>query len=152
MRWTIAAALVAAGACLADATDDVEAKMMQYFELFNARDVAGITEEIYAVPVHIASEAGHRSLSSDAASRDSLRNLYTQIEAQGWVRSVIDSVDVCLLSDGLAFAETRYARIDADGKPIPPDVRTNVYVLRKLETGWRIVAFYPHDPGRKFDC
>ena len=154
MRSTFTAVLIflALQSVHADDDDAVSAKMHEYFELFNAREVTRVAEYIYGAPVHIGSESGNRVLSSSADAITNLRNLYDQIDKQRWRRSVISEIHVCILSDGLAFADTYYARVDEDGNAIPPEIRSNVYVLRMDAGEWRIIAFYSHDPERPLDC
>lgn len=136
----------------ASADDAVEAHMMAYFERFNARDIDSIVSEIYAMPLQIGSAGTHRVLADEAAARSNLESLYRQLDEQRWARSVISRVEVCVLADGLALADTIYARIDRDGRAIPPDVRTNVYILRRQAEGWRIVSFYGRDADRPLGC
>ncbi len=104
-----------------------------------------VAHEVYSTPVHIGGGVAHRVLADPAAAVANLTGLYEQIEAQGWKESVIEDLRVCHASDTLALVDTRYSRIDGDGKPIPPAIRTTLYVLQKLDGKWRIVAFYGHD-------
>ena len=136
----------------ADDATEAEAKVREYFDVFNAKDVDGILERIYSIPVHIGNSSGHRAYANGADARSSLAALYEQIDSQGWVRSVISNVDACVIADGLVFAEVTYTRDKADGEAIAPGLRSNVYVLQKLEPGWRITAFYSRDMDKGFDC
>jgi len=52
----------------------------------------------------------------------------------------------------LALVDTRYSRMDGSGNPIPPAIRTVLYVLQKIDEDWRIVAFYSHDEERRPGC
>ena len=144
--------LLTTGAAYADDALEAAAKIHEYFAAFNDKDTARVSTEIYASPVHIGGAGGNRVLATPSDAVANLENLYGQIEAQGWVESVIDRIESCVLSDGLVFADVIYSRIDDDGEPIPPAVRTNVYVLRETEDGWRIIAFYGHDNDKGLDC
>ena len=137
---------------MADDADDAGAKLYEYFDVFNQKDAAKVANVIYSTPVHIGGGAGHRVLADPAAAVDNLTNLYEQIEAQGWKESVIEDLKVCVLSDTLALVDTRYSRMTHDGKPIPPDIRTTLYVVQKIEGDWRIVAFYGHDNEHRPVC
>ena len=152
MRSVALLLLFVAGTASADSHGEVEAHMLKYFDRFNARDVETIAEEVYAMPLQIAGESVNRTLADADAARASLVNLYRQLDQQRWAASVISRVDVCLLAEGLAFADTIYSRIDEDGDAIPPAVRTNVYVLRKQDGGWRIIAFYLRDADKPPAC
>jgi hypothetical protein len=144
--------LLAWSAAAADDLNEAEAKVREYFDVFNTKDVDGILERIYSFPVHIGNSAGHRAYATADDARTSLAGLYKQIEAQGWVRSVISDVDACVIADGLVFAEVTYTREKSDGTAIAPRLRSNVYVLQKLEPGWRITAFYGRDMDKGLGC
>jgi hypothetical protein len=153
MRGLIVLALaLSAGSTAADDAADAGAKLFEYFALFNVKDVEQIANHIYSTPVHIGGGSDHRVLADPDAAVENLTNLYPQIEAQGWAESVIDDLRICTLSETLALVDTRYSRLDQDGKPIPPDVRTTLYVLQKIDGAWCIVAFYSHDPGKRPLC
>ena len=138
-------AVVSCNVAVADNAEDAGARVHEYFAAFNAREVPRIATEIYATPVHIGGGTGHRVLADADAAVANLTDLYDIIEAQGWQKSVLENVKTCMLSATLALVDTRYSRIDRNGKPIPPDIRTNLYVLQMLEGAWRIVA-----PGGMF--
>ena len=137
---------------LADDASDAEAKVREYFDVFNAKDVDGILSRIYSIPVHVGSSSGHSAYQSADDARSGLADLYPQIEKQGWVESVIKNVDACVIADGLVFAEVTYTRDKADGEAIAPGLRSNVYVVQRLEPGWRITAFYSRDMDEGFTC
>lgn len=137
---------------VADDAADAEAKVREYFDVFNAKDAQEIARSIYSIPVHMANQAGHRAYITTADAVSSLQSLYEQIESQGWTKSVIQNVDVCIVTEGLAFAEVTYTRDKANGEAIEPGIRTNIYVVQKLPPGWRIVAFYSKDVERKLSC
>ncbi len=144
--------ILAGTAVFADDATEAEAKVREYFDLFNNKDSDGILERIYSIPVHIGNSSGHRAYATGADARAGLATLYDQIESQGWARSVISDVDACVIADGLVFAVVTYTRDKADGEAIAPGLRSNVYVLQKLEPGWRVTAFYSRDMDKGFDC
>ena len=137
---------------MADDAAEAEAKLYEYFEAFTQKDVVRVANDIYSTPVHIGGGAGHRVLATPEAAIDNLTNLYEQIEGQGWKASVIENLQTCVLSDSLAIVDTRYSRMDHDGKPIPPAIRTTMYLLQKIDGDWRIVAFYGHDNDSRPGC
>jgi hypothetical protein len=144
--------LLASSIVVADDADDAGAKLYEYFDVFNQKDKEKVANVIYSTPVHIGGGGAHRVLADPAAAVDNLTNLYAQIEVQGWKESVIEDLNVCVLSDTLALVDTRYSRMTHDGEPIPPDIRTTLYVLQKIEGDWRIVAFYGHDNEQRPVC
>ena len=154
MRYAIAVALAlfAANNVLADDAADAGAKLHEYFDTFNQKDVRKVATEIYRTPVQIGGGAGHRVLENADAAIANLNNLFGQIEAQGWVESRIEDLKVCVASKTLALVDTRYSRLDQDGKAIPPAIRTTLYVLQKIDDDWRIVAFYSHDNDTRPEC
>ena len=147
----LACSFFCAGA-IADDAADAEAKVREYFDVFNAQDVSAILDRIYSIPVHIGSSSGHRAYESAEDARSSLANLYPQIKEQGWEKSVITNVDACVIADGVVFAEVTYTRDKADGEAIAPGLRSNVYVVQNLDSGWRITAFYSRDMDKGFNC
>lgn len=144
--------LISGGTVYADSTDDAGAKIYEYFEAFNARDIRKIATVIYSTPVHVGGGTGHRVLATPDAAMDNLAGLYETIEAEGWRKSVIDNLKICMASASLALVDTQYSRIDNDGEPMPPAIRTNLYVLQMIEGAWRIVAFYGHDEDKRPAC
>ena len=140
------------GTTRADEGGDAGAKVYEYFAAFTAKDVQTVASEIYSTPVHIGGGAAHRVLADPAAAVANLNNLYMQIETQGWVESRIENLEICVASETLALVDTRYSRLDRDGNPIPPAIRTTLYVLQKIEGDWRIIAFYGHANDTRPGC
>lgn len=128
------------------------AKLREYFAAFNEKDVDRIANKIYATPVQIGGGNGHRIYADPMDAIDNLNRLYEQIEAQGWVASRIENLEICVVSDTVALVDTRYSRFDDNGEPIAPAIRTTLYVLQKIDSNWRIVAFYGHDSDRRPTC
>lgn len=137
---------------VADDASDAGAKVQEYFAAFNARDVQKVAHEIYSTPVHIGGGDGHRVLATPEAAVENLENLYQVIVGRGWRESKISNLSICVASDSLALVDTQYSRLNQDGEPIPPLLRTNLYVLQKIDGAWRIVAFYGHDDDKRPAC
>ena len=137
---------------VANEGDDAAAKLYEYFGAFNAKDVVEVANHIYSTPVHIAGGDSHRVLANPDAAIRNLVGLYGEIEARGWKESVIEDLKICQASDTLALVDARYSRIDHDGNPIPPTIRTTLYVLQKIDDVWRIVAFYGHAADKRPSC
>lgn len=153
MRVLILAALLTfAYPAIADDAEDAGAKLYEYFDVFNAKDAERVANDIYSTPVHIGGGSGHRVLADPAAAIENLTGLYEQIEAQGWKESVIEDLKICVLSDTLALVDTRYSRMTADGEPMPPAIRTTLYIVQKIDDNWRVVAFYGHDNDVRPGC
>ena len=144
--------LVLAPMASADDKNDAEAKLHEYFELFSAKDIEQIANYIYSTPVHIGGGETHRVLADPAAAEANLSSLYGQIEAQGWVESRISDLKTCVLTKSLALVDTRYSRLRADGTAIEPAIRTTLYVVQKIDSEWRIVAFYGHSSDNRPAC
>ena len=151
-RITALLAVFVCSPIFADGAEDAGAKLYEYFATFNAKNVDKVANEIYSTPVHIGGGSGHRILATPAEAIENLTNLYGQIEAQGWVESKISDLQICMASETLALVDTRYSRLTRDGEPIPPAIRTTLYVLQKMDDDWRIVAFYGHDNDHRPSC
>jgi hypothetical protein len=152
IRLLAVLAIFAFGGAVADDADDAGAKVHEYFDVFNARDIRKIATEIYSTPVHVGGGSGHRVLATPEAATENLTGLYETLDEQGWQESVIDNLKICMASDSLALVDTRYSRIDRNGDPMPPAIRTNLYVLQKIDGSWRVVAFYGHDSDKRPGC
>ena len=154
MRTKMIALLVLflCGVAMADDAEDAGAKVHEYFAVFNERNIQKIANEIYSTPVHIGGGDGHRVLSTPEAAAENLDNLYDVIVERGWRESKISSLKICVASETLALVDTQYSRLNQDGEPIPPALRTNLYVLQKIDGAWRIVAFYGHDDDKRPAC
>ncbi len=145
-------AFFACSVAIADDAADAGAKVHEYFAAFNAREVEKVANEIYSTPVHIGGGDGHRVLATPESAAENLANLYEVIVERGWKESKISSLSICVASDTLALVDTQYSRLNQDGDPIPPVLRTNLYVLQKIDGAWRIVAFYGHDDDKRPAC
>jgi hypothetical protein len=154
MRLTVIPilALMACSTAIADDAADAGAKVHEYFEVFNAKNTEKIANEIYSTPVHIGGGDGHRVLATPEAAVENLETLYEAIIGRGWKESKISSLSICVASDTLALVDTQYSRLNHDGEPIPPSLRTILYVLQKIDGAWRIVAFYDHDDDKRPAC
>ena len=137
---------------IADDADDAGAKLYEYFDVFNSKDIDKVANYIYSTPVHIGGGNSHRVLADPAAAVENLTGLLKQIETEGWKESVIEDLKICMASATLALVDTRYSRIDQNGQLIPPAIRTTLYVLQKIDTLWKIVAFYSHDNDQRPNC
>ena len=148
-------AMLALSSCniaIADDAADAGDKVHEYFAAFNAQDVQKVANEIYSTPVHIGGGDGHRILATPEAAAENLENLYEVIVERGWNESKISSLSICVASETLALVDTQYSRLNQNGDPIPPTLRTNLYVLQKIGGAWRIVAFYGHDDDKRPVC
>ena len=152
MRRMILFMMALSATVAANEGDDAAAKLYEYFDAFNAKDVVEVASHIYSTPVHIAGGDSHLVLANPDAAIRNLVGLYGEIEAQGWKESVIEDLKICQASDTLALVDARYSRIDHDGNPIPPTIRTTLYVLQKIDGVWRIVAFYGHAADKRPSC
>jgi hypothetical protein len=145
-------ALCFCSSAAADNAADAGAKVHEYFAAFNAQQVQRVANEIYSTPVHIGGGDGHRVLATPEAAVENLQSLYKVIIDRGWKESKISNLSICVASDSLALVDTQYSRLNQDGEPIPPVLRTNLYVLQKIDGAWRIVAFYGHDDDKRPAC
>jgi hypothetical protein len=137
---------------IADDAEDAGAKLYEYFATFNEKDIQKVANYIYSTPVHVGGGAGHRVLATPDAAVENLTGLYKQLDTQGWVESRISDLKICVASETLALVDTRYSRIDKEGNAILPAIRTTLYVLQKIESDWRVVAFYGHDNDMRPAC
>tara|TARA_B100001750_G_scaffold179475_1_gene147834 strand:+ start:102 stop:566 length:465 start_codon:yes stop_codon:yes gene_type:complete len=132
--------------------DDASAKIYEYFGVFNDKDLEQIANNIYAMPLLVGGGEGHLVWNDAESATNSLRNTYKEIESRGWKASVIDNTKTCTLSANLALVDVKFSRMNGEGKAIPPEIRTTLYVLKKTAEGWRIIAFFGHDSDHRPSC
>ena len=148
----VALLIVGVDTSFAQDSEDVRALIENYLALFNAEASRRIAEEIYAAPVQFIFTIGHQV----AQTTDEVENVFDllleDIKGRGWTHSVNHGVDVCMVRDGMAFVQIEYSRIDGNGRPIPPDQRVGLYVVRRFDTGWRIIAGYGFDAAADVTC
>ncbi len=130
---------------------DARAHVEKHLELFNASAAEEISHKMFAAPVHYTTRTGHGTAATTADVQRMFETIFEAIRKRGWVRSTTHELDAFAAGDGVAFVELIYSRMDAHGKAIPPEKRATLYVLKKLEAGWRIVALYSHDSARKLN-
>ena len=68
------------------------------------------------------------------------------------MESKISSLSICVASDILALVDTQNMRLIQDGYLIPPNLRTNLYLLQNIDGIWKVVAFYGHDDDKRPAC
>ncbi len=135
-------AFALAGAAHADKrTQEIEAFMNAYLELWNAHDAAAISARVYRLD-------GDNPWGTEAG----LKAEFDRLKAQGYDRSDIASVKGCMLGDDTGQVELRYTRLKTDGTFMPPKERISLYRLRKFPDGWRVTGFSALPTGGKMDC
>lgn len=136
----------------ADDVADAGAKIHEYFGSFNARDLDKIANEIYATPVLFAGGENRTVYATPADVISSQTSLFEMLDSQQWVESRISDLVVSICSDSIAFVDTQYSRLDVNGDAIPPAVRTNLYVVQKIDGVWHIISFFSHDNDVRPSC
>ena len=152
MRVIMFLAFLLGGLAQADDATEASAAVHEYFRVFNAGDVEKIANDIYLPPVLIGGGEAHLIYGDAETAAESLDRTYQQIASRGWKKSVIADTMTCVLSDNLALVDTRYSRMTSQGNAIPPVIRTILYVVKKVQGEWRIIAFFGHNPERRPSC
>jgi hypothetical protein len=130
----------------------IEALFRSYFELFNAGKSTAIAKQIFATPVQFSIETGHDSWESESDIVRGFDESLNALRAEGWAKSSIHELSVCVLADNLALVDLTYSRLRVDGRTIPPRLRKGVYVVLQSSRGWRIIADYGHDVEARVSC
>jgi hypothetical protein len=138
----------AAGTALAQNSDALRALLDKHLTLFSGEQSKQIAEETIGTPALFQDLALLTPTDTEAL----FGALFENIKSRGWARSVALNVDVCELGQGLALLALNYSRLQDDGEAIPPRVRGELYLLRELDTGWRIVAVFGRDPDITVSC
>lgn len=133
---------VAAPALADPPAKDVEAKMTEYFSLWNAHDAAGVSTKAYRFS----------DTANPMSTQAGIEKNFADLKAQGYDRSVMASVEGCLLSKDSALAELRFTRLKTDGTPLGPKDRVGLYQLRRFADGWRITQMIPMTLTAHLNC
>lgn len=137
-----ALALTAAPALADEPARDIEAKMREYFQLWNAHDAAGVSSKVYRFD----------NASNPMNTQAGIQANFDQLKSQGYDKSTMASVEGCLLSETTGLAELRFTRWKTDGTPLGPKDRVGLYQLRKFPDGWRIVQMIGMDLSAHLNC
>jgi hypothetical protein len=114
----------------------VKALIDKHQQLFNASDANDISKQTVSAPWH--TRAGLARTRQDV--ENGFATMLARATEQGWKHSVKRELDVYQLRDDLAFADYTYTRLDVDDKEIM--TAGCVYVVGKLEGGWKIISQY----------
>jgi ketosteroid isomerase-like protein len=146
LRRTVLAAVLAfvavTPAFADDAAKEVEAKMREYFTVWNQHDAAAVATRIYRLD----------NTANGAGTQANFQAQFDSLKAQGYDHSELKSIDTCLIGPNLALAWMRYSRIKTDGTAMPPKDRATLYKLRKTADGWRIAELLGGDATGDFSC
>lgn len=137
-----AATLFAAPAFADDRGKEIEDKMREYFQLWNAHDAAGVSSKIYRMA----------DASSPMNTQAGVQANFDQLKSQGYDKSTMASVEGCLLTPTTGLAELRFTRWKTDGTPLGPKDRASLYMLRKFPDGWRITQLVGMDVSADLTC
>ena len=117
----------------------------QHMEFFNRADSKSIAQQICHAPVQFAGSVGHIVANTKSDVERQFEKIFDGIKKQGWVHSTLDDLDVVVFDGGLALADMHYTRLTERGESIPPKRRTTLYVLRRIDSVWRMVGVHSHD-------
>jgi hypothetical protein len=111
-----------------------------------------IAKQIFATPVQFSIETGHDSWETEADIVRGFDESLNTLRAEGWAKSIIEELSVCVLAENLALVDLTYSRLRADGSTIPPRLRKGTYVVLRSSHTWRIIADYGHDVEARVYC
>jgi len=127
------------------AKKEIASVIARHLEFFNQSDSESIAKQICHAPVQFAGSGSHMVAKTTSDVERQFDQIFDQIKEEGWVRSTLDNLDVVVFGGGLALADMQYTRFTEGGEPIQPQKRTTLYVLRRIDDAWRMVAVYSHD-------
>lgn len=138
-------ALLAAAACATPQTygptNEIETFLWGYTRAWNQHDAAEIARSYYRMEGRDV-----------AAQTEWSENAFANLRAQGWTHSNIHQIVGCQTGPDTGWAGMRFARLDADGKPLPPAERASAYGVKKFPDGWRITELLPDEASRPLTC
>ena len=135
-----------------DAENQIEQLFNSYFALFNAGDTEALASQIFEPPVQFSNGESHGTWAAESDVVHGFVESLATLRDQGWARSEISSIHVCVIAEHYALVELGYFRIDADGNVLAPQKRKGVYIVLRTDNGWRIIADYAQEPSVQINC
>lgn len=112
--------------------DSAEAFMWAYTEAWNAHDTEALGRDFWQMTGSVEEETAR------------LEAIFAQLEAEGYDRSTIHEVFVCMAGENVALADMRFTRYLTSGEVMGPDLRGSKYLLEWEDgKGWRITQMLP---------
>ncbi|HBH88655.1 hypothetical protein [Ponticaulis sp.] len=138
----VSAALVA-GCASAEAPtlESAESFMWAYTEAWNAHDTEALGRDFWQMTGSVEEETSR------------LEMVFTQLEADGYDRSIIHEVLVCDVEGETARAGMRFTRYLTSGEVMGDDMRASGYELTWAdEKGWRITGMFAAVADEPLSC
>ncbi|MAP94749.1 MAG: hypothetical protein CMK07_07345 [Ponticaulis sp.] len=112
-----------------------------YTEAWNEHDTDKLGSEFWQTTDSVETET------------ERLEAMFAQITADGYDRSTIHSILVCLGGEDMAVADMRFTRYLTSGEVMGPDMRASKYLLDWEEArGWRIRGVFGGDVNAPVAC
>jgi ketosteroid isomerase-like protein len=124
-------------AAVSSEVETIERTYRAYFTVFQMANPRAITP-YYHVPCMFISPAGTFAFGDAQEAEQFFERLLYSLRARGYVRSVLEDVQVKQLSEELALVNTRGARYKSDRELL--ERLHGVYTMRKQDGVWRIVV------------
>jgi ketosteroid isomerase-like protein len=128
--------------------DLIERTYRAYFTVFQMANPRAITP-YYHLPAMFISPAGTFALGNAQEAEQFFERLIYALRARGYVRSVLEEVQVKQLSDELALVNARGARYKSDRELL--ERIHGVYTMRKQDGVWRIAVATMFDSDYRLD-
>jgi ketosteroid isomerase-like protein len=139
---------VATEAAVSSEVESIERTYRAYFTVFQMANPRAITP-YYQIPCMFISPAGAFALASTQEAEQFFERLIYSLRARGYVRSVLEDVQVKQLSEELALVNVRGARFKNDRELL--ERLHGIYTMRKTDGVWRIVVATMFDSSHTLD-
>ena len=128
--------------------ETIERTYRAYFTVFQMANPRAITP-YYLVPCMFISPAGTFALGSTQEAEQFFERLIYSLRSRGYVRSVLEDVQVKQLSEELALVNMRGARYKSNRELL--ERVHGIYTLRKQDGVWRIAVTTMFDSNYTLD-
>lgn len=137
-----AALLCLTGAASAQSMESAREFMQGYTDTWNEHDTASLAENYWAMQPTREEEKARL----DAA--------FAGLIAQGYDKSTIHEVELCLTGPTTTWAGLKFTRYKTDGTPLGPDPQATDYTLEWQPdiAEWRIKSIAGHDVSEPLTC
>ena len=138
----IACTTLVCASATAQSTESAREFMQGYTDTWNEHDTASLAENYWAM---------RPSVEEEKAGLDAT---FERLIAQGYEKSTILQIEVCLTGPDTAWSGLKFTRFKTDGTPLGPDPQATKYTLKWQAdlAEWRVKAISGQSADEPLTC
>ena len=118
--------------------------MTIYCEYWSDGDYKKIISEIYDTPFIHFKHDSTKVMKTEAEVEESLIETFKSLEEENYSHSIINRWESYKKDEDIIIMEMNFTRFSKDGKVMGEEERTAIYIIRKKDKGYKIIAVIPH--------